>query len=88
MPLKVKRTYINNDNMNRYNCLLILPEGTKEVTILADIVHPDSTCATRFQKQTKKLGLYGTPETYFDLVGQYPTDRFIIESVEYNIETP
>jgi hypothetical protein len=71
--------------MNRYNCLLILPEGTKDVTILADTVHPDSTCATRFQKQTKKPGLYGTPEIYFELVGQYPTDRFIIESIEYNI---
>lgn len=74
--------------MNRYNCLLILPEGTKDVTILADTVHPDSTCATRFQKKVEVIGLYGTPETGFQIVGQYPTDRFIIESVEYNIETP
>ena len=73
--------------MNRYNCLLILPEGTKDVTILADTVHPDSTCATRFQKKVEVIGLYGTPETGFQIVGQYPTDRFIIESVEYNIET-
>ena len=74
--------------MNRYNCLLILPEGTKDVTILADTVHPDSTCATKFQKKVEVIGLYGTPETGFQIVGQYPTDRFIIESVEYNIETP
>ena len=72
--------------MNRYNCLLILPEGTKDITILADTVHPDSTCATRFQKKVEVLGLYGTPETGFQLVGQYPTDRFIIDSVEYNIK--
>jgi hypothetical protein len=74
--------------MNRYNCLLILPEGTKDITILADSVHPDSTCATRFHIKTKKIGLYGTPETYHELTAQYPTDRLIIESVEENIETP
>jgi len=72
--------------MNRYNCLLILPEGIKDITILADTVHPDSTCATRFQKKVEVIGLYGTPETGFQLVGQYPTDRFIIESIEYNIK--
>jgi hypothetical protein len=72
--------------MNRYNCLLILPEGTKDITILADMVHPDSTCATRFQKKVEVIGLYGTPETGFQLVGQYPTDRFVIESIEYNIK--
>jgi hypothetical protein len=32
------------------------------------------------------LGLYGTPEIGFQIVGQYPTDKFIIESVDYNIE--
>jgi hypothetical protein len=72
--------------MNRYNCLLILPEGTNDITILADTVHPDSTCATRFQKKVEVIGLYGTPETGFQLVGQYPTDRFVIESIEYNIK--
>jgi hypothetical protein len=71
--------------MNRYNCLLILPEGTKDITILADTVHPDSTCATRFQKKVEIIGLYGTPETGFQLVGQYPTERLVIESIEYNI---
>lgn len=71
--------------MNRYHCLLILPEGTKDVTILASTVHPDSTCATRFQKKVEVLGIYGTYETGFELVGQYPTDRFVIESIEYNI---
>jgi hypothetical protein len=71
--------------MNKYNCLLILPEGTKDITIFADSVHPDSTCATRFHKKIKVIGLYGTPETSFDLVAQYPTDRLIIESIEYNL---
>ncbi len=74
--------------MNRYNCLLILPEGIKDVTILADTIHPDSTCATRFQKRVRRIGDYGSPEVGFDLVGQYPTERLIIESVDYNIETP
>ena len=41
--------------MNRYNCLLILPEGTKDISILADTVHPDSTCATRFQTRILKI---------------------------------
>jgi hypothetical protein len=72
--------------MNRYNCLIILPEGTKDITILADTVHPDSTCATRFQKKVTRIGDYGSPEPGFDLVGQYPTDRLIIESVDYKIE--
>jgi hypothetical protein len=71
--------------MNRYNCLLILPEGTKDITILADTVHPDSTCATRFQQRVSKIGMYGSPEVNFDLVAQYPTDRLIIETIEYNI---
>jgi len=84
MQLKIKRIYTNN--MNRYNCLLILPEGTKDIMIVADSVHPDSTCATRFQKKVEVIGLYGTPETGFELVSQYPTDRFIIESIEYNIK--
>jgi len=72
--------------MNRYNCLLILPEGTKDITIEAESVHPDSTCATRFHKKVKMIGDYGTSETNYTLVAQYPTDRFIIESVDYNIE--
>ena len=71
--------------MNRYNCLLILPEGTKDVIILADNVHPDSTCATRFHKRIKVIGDYGSPEISYNLIAQYPTDRFIIESIEYNI---
>lgn len=74
--------------MNRYHCLLILPEGTKDITILADNVHPDSTCATRFHKRIQVIGSYGTRETAYEIVSQYPTDRFIIESVDYNIETP
>lgn len=72
--------------MNRYHCLIILPEGTKDITIEADTVHPDSTCATRFHKKVKVIGLYGTPEISYDIIGQYPTDRLIIESVEYDIQ--
>ena len=72
--------------MNRYHCLLILPEGTKDITILADTVHPDSTCATRFQQKVSRIGMYGSPETQFDLVAQYPTDRLIIESIDYNFD--
>jgi hypothetical protein len=71
--------------MNRYHCFLIVGSELKEVTILADTVHPDSTCATRFQKRVTRIGDYGSPQPGFDLVGQYPTDRFIIESIEYDI---
>jgi hypothetical protein len=70
---------------NRYNCFVILSEGTKDITIIADTVNPDSTCATRFYKKVKVIGLYGTPETGFEIVAQYPTDRLIIESIEHNI---
>jgi len=71
--------------MNKYNCLIILPEGTKDITILADTVHPDSTCATRFQTIVTRYGDYGAPEVGFELTAQYPTDRLIIESVDYKI---
>lgn len=75
--------------MKRYNCLVILPEGTKDVSIYADTVHPDSTCATRFHKKMTYIGDYGTPETGFMIVAQYPTDRLIIESVDdLSEETP
>jgi hypothetical protein len=72
--------------MNRYNCLLILPEGTKDVTIYADSVHPDSTCATRFHKKVTRYGSYGTPEVGFELVAQYPTDRFVIQTIDENVK--
>lgn len=72
--------------MNRYNCFLIVGTELKEITIVADTVHPDSTCATRFHKKTKVIGDYGTPETSFELVAQYPSDRLVIESVEDFIE--
>jgi hypothetical protein len=68
--------------MNRYNCLLILPEGTKDMTILADTVNPDSTYATIFHKRIKVIGLYGTPETGFEVVGQYPTEMLVVESID------
>lgn len=70
---------------NRYHCFLILPEGTKDITIIADSVHPDSTCATRFHKRVQVIGDYGSPESHFELVGQYPTERLVIESVDLNI---
>ena len=72
--------------MNRYNCLLILPEGTKDITIYAESVHPDSTCATRFHKKISVIGEYGTREVGFGLVAQYPTDRLIIQSIDEKIE--
>jgi hypothetical protein len=72
--------------MNRYNCLLLLPSETKDITIYADSVHPDSTCATRFHRKIKVIGDYGTPETSFGLVAQYPTDRLIIKSIDENIK--
>lgn len=68
--------------MKRYNCFLIVGSELKEFTIIADTVHPDSTCATRFHKKVKIIGDYGTPETSFELVAQYPSDRLVIESVE------
>jgi len=71
--------------MNRYNCLLIIGSELKTITIEAENVHPDSTCATRFHKKVKMIGGHGTSETNYTLVGQYPTDRLIIESVDYNI---
>jgi hypothetical protein len=74
--------------MKKFNCLIILPEGTKDITIYADSVHPDSTCATRFHKKVKYIGDYGTRDIGFEIVAQYPTDRLIIESVEDFEETP
>jgi hypothetical protein len=73
---------IQKINMKRFNCFLIVGGDLKEVTIEADTVHPDSTCATRFHKSVKRLGLYGTPENVYELVAQYPSDKLIIESVE------
>lgn len=72
--------------MNRYNCIVILPNDVKEMKILADTVHPDTTCATRFHKKIKVMGEYRTAETSFELVAQYPTDRLIIKSIDQNIE--
>lgn len=68
--------------MKRYNCFLIIGSELKEITIIADTVHPDSTCATRFHKKVKVLGDYSVPETGFELVAQYPSDRLVIESIE------
>jgi len=72
--------------MKRFNCFLIVGSELKEVTIEADNVHPDSTCATRFHKKVEIIGRYGTSETSFELVSQYPSDKLIIDSVEDFIE--
>jgi hypothetical protein len=72
--------------MNRYNCFLIVGSELKPITVEADTVHPDSTCATRFQTKVTKIGMYGSPEPGFELTAQYPTDRLIIESIEYKID--
>ena len=72
--------------MNRYNCIVILPNEVKEMKILADSVHPDTTCATRFHKKIKVTGDYGTRELDWELVAQYPTERLIIKSIDQNIE--
>ena len=68
--------------MKRFNCFLIVGGELNEVTIDADTVHPDSTCATRFHKHVSKPGLYGAPENVYELVAQYPSDKLVIESVE------
>ena len=68
--------------MKRFSGYLIIGSETKQVEVIAETMNPDSTCATRFYKQVKRYGLYGTPETGFDLIAQYPTDRLIIDSIE------
>lgn len=68
--------------MKRYNCFLIVGSELREITIDADTVHPDSTCATRFHKKVKVMGEYRSTETIFELVAQYPSERLVIESVE------
>jgi hypothetical protein len=73
--------------MKRFSGFLIIGSELKPIEIIADTIHPDSTCATRFHKQVKKLGDYGTYEGGFELVAQYPTDRLIIDSIEI-IEEP
>ncbi len=68
--------------MKRYSGYLILGDRTKPIEVIADSVHPDSTCATRFHKKVKVTGHYGTPETSFELVAQYPSDRLVIDSIK------
>ncbi len=68
--------------MKRFSGYLIIGSQTKAVEIIADSVHPDSTCATRFHKKVKVIGEYGSPETGFELVAQYPSDKLVIDSIE------
>ena len=68
--------------MKKYNCFIIVGNELKEVTIIADTCNSDSTCATRFYKKVQVIGLYGTPESSFELAAQYPSDRFIVDSIE------
>lgn len=68
--------------MKRFSGYLIIGSQTKAVEIIADSVHPDSTCATRFHKKIKVIGEYGSPEIGFELVAQYPSDKLVIDSIE------
>ena len=68
--------------MKKYSGYLIIGSETKAIEVIADTMNPDSTCATRFYKKGKVFGDYGSPETGFDLVAQYPSDRLIIDSIE------
>ena len=71
--------------MNRYHCLIILPEGTKDITVEADTVSTQSTSSSVFTKKVEYISDFGTKSIKWDIVSQYPTDRLIIESVEYDI---
>ena len=68
--------------MKRYSGYLIIGSETRAVEIIADSVHPDSTCATRFHKKIKVIGEYRSPEIGFELVAQYPSDKLVIDSIE------
>jgi hypothetical protein len=68
--------------MKRYSGYLIIGSETKSIEVIADTVHPDSVCATRFHKKVRVIGEYGSPETHFELVAQYPSDRLVIDSIE------
>jgi hypothetical protein len=68
--------------MKRYSGYLIIGSETRAVEVIADTVHPDSTCATRFHRKIKVIGEYGSSETGFELVAQYPSDRLVIDSIE------
>jgi len=68
--------------MKRYSGYLIIGSETKSVEVIADSMNPDSTCATRFYKKVKVFNDYGSPETGFELVAQYPSDRLVIDSIE------
>jgi len=72
----------------KYHGYLIVGDTTKVIEVIADTVHPDSTCATRFQTKVTRIGMYGSPEVGFELTAQYPTDKLVITSVEDFIETP
>lgn len=67
--------------MKRYSGYLIIGSETKSVEVIADTVHPDTTCATRFHKKITVRGEYGS-EPGFELVAQYPSDRLVIDSIE------
>ena len=69
--------------MNKYSCILLLPSETKELIIEADAVSNDSTCATTFTKRVQYRNDFGTVSYKYEIVMQVPTDKLIIESVEY-----
>ena len=68
--------------MKRYSGYLIIGSETKAIEVIADTMNPDSTCATRFYKKVKVFGEYGSAETGFELVAQYPSDRLVVDSIE------
>jgi hypothetical protein len=68
--------------MKRYSGYLIIGSETRSIEVIADTVHPDSVCATRFHKKVKSMSEFGSPETIFELVAQYPSDKLIIDSIE------
>jgi hypothetical protein len=71
--------------MNSYHCTILYPEGSKECIIHADTCHQDSTCSTRFSVKVEYKNEWGSVATRFDMIAQYPTDRLIINYVEYDI---
>jgi len=73
---------IKKTKMKKYSGYLIIGSETKSVEVIADSVHPDSTCATRFHKKINVIGDYGVREMGFELVAQYPSDRLVIDSIE------
>ena len=74
--------------MKKYVGYIIIGNTRQVIEVIADTIHPDSTCATRFHKKITVIGDYGSPQPDWELVAQYPTDKLVITSVENIEETP